>query len=485
MHNRIHRPNLKNTPKPIQHGKADENPVEKIPYRYPGRLWLLLQKRYGNRRIQRLLSANGGYYAKATLISRLAQGHLQREGRQPAEGSRSNRLKAIKDPNNPNRLIFNRYVSLADALDFLWGKRYTPDSFTADPDERPRAGGKHRRYLWDRNDLDAFFNLRGSVREQYKFEVIRSKYKPAPLEEQFPAWLPNNVRKEILELRQNGMLTRDNLPLLRIYPGQAPWGDIVVWAGVGEFGDIAIETYQEFPENEEFYLKIRGGDERQAGLLKRSFKTFNQDMRYFVVLKRMSPSKAREKLRQIYDEVLKLVILGAVMMLNSGMSLAGVQSTSSQMVAQSQRGRLSVRPRIIPLGGRVRPVNGRVNVGGGAESSAKGATNLNPIVKGTGGPSKGIPNHVQASFEQIDDVFEPGSVKFLFSNRLPYHTVNWARSANGAYVAMPSGGRLSLNVWTKSVDEVNTVVNAFKSAGFRNVRAVGGPGPGTMILGVR
>jgi hypothetical protein len=142
-----------------------------------------------------------------------------------------------------------------------------------------------------------------------------------------------------LEFQQKGLLTRKHLPLLKIYSGKAPWGDIIMWAGIGEFGDIAIQVYQEFPENLQFYL--------------------------------------------------------------------------------------------------------------------------------------------------IDDVFEPGSVKFLFSNRLPYHTVNWTRAANGAYVAMARGSKVSLNVWTKTVEEVRTVVNAFKSAGFRNVRAVGGPGPGTMILGVR
>ena len=137
---------------------------------------------------------------------------------------------------------------------------------------------------------------------------------------------------------------------------------------------------------------------------------------------------------------------------------------------------------------RVRPVNGRINVGGGFEAGSKSVTNLNPIVEGTGGPgaNANIPNHVRAGFEQIGDVFEPGSANTIYSNRLPYQTVNWSQSANGAYRVMAPAGRLQINVWTRSEAEVQTVINAFTQAGFRNVRNMTGlVGSGTMITGVK
>jgi Flp pilus assembly pilin Flp len=134
--------------------------------------------------------------------------------------------------------------------------------------------------------------------------------------------------------------------------------------------------------------------------------------------------------------------------------------------------------------GQLTPVNGRINVGGGLEKGSQAATNLNPIVPGTGGPTKGIPNHVPAGFEQIGSVFKPGSATSIISNRLPYQTVNWTQSAQGAYKVLAPGGRVSLNVWTKSAQEAQEITSAFKAAGFKEVKSIGS-GAGTMIFGVK
>jgi Domain of unknown function (DUF4157) len=137
---------------------------------------------------------------------------------------------------------------------------------------------------------------------------------------------------------------------------------------------------------------------------------------------------------------------------------------------------------------KIRPVNGRINVGGGHEAGSQNATNLNPIVTGTGGPGPNaqIPNHVRAGFEQIDEVFEAGSANQIYSSRLPYHTVNWTQSANGASKVMASGGQLHLNVWTRTAQEVKAIIDAFTKAGFRNVRnETGLIGPGTVITGIK
>jgi|SRR5581483_6644833 len=138
----------------------------------------------------------------------------------------------------------------------------------------------------------------------------------------------------------------------------------------------------------------------------------------------------------------------------------------------------------LPAPNRVRPVNGRVNVGGGLEPGAEAATNLNPIVSGTGGPTKDIANHIKAGFEQIDEVIEPGSAKEIISNRLPFKTVDWPRSAQGAYKVMAPGGSLSLNVWAQTPQEVQVILDAFIKAGFRDVKA-SGSGTATIISGIR
>ncbi len=149
-----------------------------------------------------------------------------------------------------------------------------------------------------------------------------------------------------------------------------------------------------------------------------------------------------------------------------------------------------VSPRPMRLRGmpkdRIAPVGGTVNVGGGLEKGSSGMTNLNPIVPGTGGPTKGIPNHVPAGFEDMGDIFQFGSVQRVTSSRLPYNTVHWADSAQAAYSVMPAGGKISLNVWTSSQNEVDQVIRAFTDAGFKDVKNMtGAVGTGTLITGVK
>lgn len=150
------------------------------------------------------------------------------------------------------------------------------------------------------------------------------------------------------------------------------------------------------------------------------------------------------------------------------------------------------KPRLPPKPQKVQPVNGTVNVGGGLEKGAETCTNLNPVKPGSGGASSGIPNHVQRGFEEIEEVFDPGSVEKLISNRLRHGDVtNWTKAAQGAYRVMKPGGKVSMNVWCQSQAEVNSVLSAFSRAGFKNVKAgvegIKGTtmGTGTIITGVR
>ncbi|WP_170332429.1 hypothetical protein [Ruegeria arenilitoris] len=88
--------------------------------------------------------------------------------------------------------------------------------------------------------------------------------------------------------------------------------------------------------------------------------------------------------------------------------------------------------------------------------------------------------------------FEPSSAKSIFSNRLPGHTVDWKKVADGAYKVMAKDGILQLNVWIQDVSKFDGTVKAFSDAGFKNARPFGpktGPapntGPGVVILGTK
>jgi hypothetical protein len=132
---------------------------------------------------------------------------------------------------------------------------------------------------------------------------------------------------------------------------------------------------------------------------------------------------------------------------------------------------------------RARAVEDRVNVGGGHETPT-GYTNLNPINPNSGGPSRGIPNHIRAGFEDIAEVIEHGTVRQIISNRLRFIDVrDWNTAARGAFQVMRSGGQVSMNVWANA-REAQALIRAFQQAGFRNVEVIG-EGVGTLLRAVK
>jgi hypothetical protein len=134
----------------------------------------------------------------------------------------------------------------------------------------------------------------------------------------------------------------------------------------------------------------------------------------------------------------------------------------------------------------VRPVNGTINVGGGLEADSELMTNLNPIVERTGGAAHGIPNHIRGSFEEIDQIFEHGSVRRILSHRLTIDMVDWSRAAEGSFNVLEPGGHVDLNIWTYSQSEVDMLIETFRNAGFHNVRNDSGyVGAGTRIMAFR
>jgi hypothetical protein len=130
----------------------------------------------------------------------------------------------------------------------------------------------------------------------------------------------------------------------------------------------------------------------------------------------------------------------------------------------------------------IKPVNGRVNVGGGLETPDM--TNLNPIKAGSGGPSKGIPNHVRGSMEQMGEIFERGSVEYMMSNKLPYAGVDWPVATRAAAQAMKPGGKVDLNIWGLDDNKIAALKSGFEQAGFKNVEVVG-EGVGSRLQATR
>lgn len=99
-------------------------------------------------------------------------------------------------------------------------------------------------------------------------------------------------------------------------------------------------------------------------------------------------------------------------------------------------------------GGQLHARMGTANIGGGSETPSY--TNVNPFMEGTGGPTSGVSNHVNATFSEIDQVFQAGTVQRIVSYRLPAGTVNWNASAQSAYRVLADGGTVEINIWSIS-----------------------------------
>jgi RHS repeat-associated protein len=132
------------------------------------------------------------------------------------------------------------------------------------------------------------------------------------------------------------------------------------------------------------------------------------------------------------------------------------------------------------LSQKLKPVNGRINVGGGLEPNSDKGTNLNALIPGTGGPNSGIPNHVKGDAKDIAAYFEAGSASEIVSSRLTANTVDWTSFAQGAYVVLKSGGKITMNIWDFGGYYVGQAVDALKAAGFTEVGSYG-TGAATII----
>jgi hypothetical protein len=186
--------------------------------------------------------------------------------------------------------------------------------------------------------------------------------------------------------------------------------------------------------------------------------------------------------RRLYAESVQHDLVGVAIGIITGMAVRALLGR----IYRAQPGEPDPPPGAPPpvLRPKVRPVNDTVNVGGGGE--IPNCTNLNPVKPGSGGPTSGIPNHVKGGMEDMADLFEPGSVKTMYSSRLRYGDVDWPKATQAAAKVMPPGGKVQMNVWTGSQEDLAALQGAFQKAGFKSVRIWGpAPGPGTMLDAVR
>ena len=111
------------------------------------------------------------------------------------------------------------------------------------------------------------------------------------------------------------------------------------------------------------------------------------------------------KARALYADYVQKSLTGVAIGIVGGMAFRAVLGRVYRASSEPAPPRPTAPP---SAGAKIKPVNGAVDVGGGGEIPE--VTNLNPIKPGSGGPSSGIPNHVRGGMEDMDTIFEPGSV---------------------------------------------------------------------------
>jgi hypothetical protein len=230
-------------------------------------------------------------------------------------------LKARKDPTDSRRIIFNRPVTLEEAIIYLWEDRYIPSLQDIVPDPAEKVAGRQTRFLLDTTNISAMLNMRTEVLNQYKPDVTTLSAPPQPfpteeeVEQSIPNWVPGPVRGNILrhalEIRSN-FLNDPNyqfaLPQVKRFPVERPWGDIVLWVGENpEFPGWVVVLYQYYPQDRSFYEETygRGGffdlysrNTLQARLAYRHARIWNKDMEDYVEKQGLHPKVANARFKE-------------------------------------------------------------------------------------------------------------------------------------------------------------------------------------------
>ena len=249
---------------------------------------------------------------------------------QPVQAALSVLLEAIKPQpirrDGRTHLIADPPLSRTDAVEWLWEGRLDPDSsrFRPDPLTQP-ADGPQGRFLFNVTP-EEFVETRQSFKDRYLSDgpgwTLRERLIAAA------PWLPNDAIDQIIQQDEAGYFRRKLLPRIIKFPGTAPWGEIVAWAGM-EGTNFVIEVFNYFPEDEEFYTS-RANSERQGRLVHKVMTAWNRDMQLFVEERGMQPSLAREELRRV-SQAIFLAIIGVV----ADVFIAGGSEVAAQKIAQN------------------------------------------------------------------------------------------------------------------------------------------------------
>ena len=215
-------------------------------------------------------------------------------------------LRLRRDGHDPFHLIADPPLTRAAAIEWLWQGRVQPpaERFKADPVQGP-PDGPQRRFLFNVTP-DEFAEARRDFKDQYLKDgpglTFARRLKAI-------VWLPEAIRQQLLEMDgRDELFRRDRVPVVKVFPGQAPWGNIVAWAGPYEFRSwTTLEIYQYFPADKQFYVKLVDDDFR-GNLLHHTYTSFNADIQYFVEQKHMRPTDAREEMFRINVQVFKALI---------------------------------------------------------------------------------------------------------------------------------------------------------------------------------
>ncbi len=371
-------------------------------------------------------------------------------------------LQAHIDPVDSGRLIFSLPLNLTEATQYLWAKPPAKSTvLRPDPSEHAHHGRQHR-FLIDTSDMDVLLSLQHGLGNEYVKRI-----KPIPVAGKFelPGWLTPAARAAIISNKLPTGATR--------FPGHAPWGDIVVWRSRS-----SIQMWRYFPDGMDFYLSLAHGDKDTARTLHDFYVQFNRDMKEFIEDRGLDPDNARSEVRRVNEEVFKLVIEGVVGVMAAGSAMSGMHNimrhTAERVVQTAERtGYLSTKRAAQVAEGfvqRVKKAVGRVvvNIGGAGEEAE--AINVNP---NSGMSRKRIPNLVQASAEELGELFERGTVDEIVSNRLPHRVILWRPTLEGAARVLRPGGKIFIRMYGAGED-TKVIVPLLKELGFRDIQDIGG-----------
>lgn len=83
---------------------------------------------------------------------------------------------------------------------------------------------------------------------------------------------------------------------------------------------------------------------------------------------------------------------------------------------------------------------------------------------------KNIPNLIKRGAEEVEAIFEAGTVDKVVSNDVVYGQVNWAAAAKGSFTILKSGGKISIAPFAGGLAaHLAEISEALRAAGFINV----------------